>query len=51
MATQVAVIQKPPVLLERDATIEGMLASIEEAASAGAPWTCADTIPDRISSR
>ncbi|QOR38027.1 carbon-nitrogen hydrolase family protein [Billgrantia diversa] len=31
MATQVAVIQKPPVMLQRDATIEQMLDSIEEA--------------------
>lgn len=36
MVTKVAVIQKPPVLLERDATIVQMLASIEEAAGTGA---------------
>lgn len=36
MATKIAVIQKPPVLLDRDATIEKALASIQEAAGAGA---------------
>ncbi|MCE9684273.1 carbon-nitrogen hydrolase family protein [Halomonas alkalisoli] len=36
MVTKIAVIQKPPVMLQRDATIEGMLGSIEEAADAGA---------------
>ncbi len=36
MVTTVAVIQKPPVLLEREATLERMLASIDEAAAAGA---------------
>ena len=34
--SKVAVIQKPPVLLHRDKTIESALASIEEAASNGA---------------
>jgi nitrilase len=36
MPTKVAVIQKPPVLLDRAKTIEAALASIEEAASQGA---------------
>jgi len=36
MNTKVAVIQKPPVLLERDATIEQMLVSIDEAVDNGA---------------
>ncbi|SHF28063.1 nitrilase [Modicisalibacter ilicicola DSM 19980] len=36
MNTIVAVIQKPPVLLRRDETIEQMLASIDEAAGNGA---------------
>ena len=36
MPKKIAVIQKPPVLLDRDATIEQALASIEEAAGAGA---------------
>lgn len=36
MPTKVAVIQKPPVLLDRDRTIEQALASIAEAAGAGA---------------
>jgi len=36
VSNKVAVIQKPPVLLNRDKTIETALASIEEAASAGA---------------
>lgn len=36
MTTRIAVIQTPPVLLQRDATIEGMLASIDEATGAGA---------------
>ncbi|APE30225.1 nitrilase [Halomonas aestuarii] len=36
MATNVAVIQKPPVLLQRDATLQQMLASIDEAVGAGA---------------
>ncbi|MGJ7458088.1 carbon-nitrogen hydrolase family protein [Halomonas sp. MA07-2] len=36
MVTKIAVIQTPPVMLQRDATIEVMLESIDEAASAGA---------------
>jgi nitrilase len=36
MSTKVAVIQKPPVLLDRDKTIESALASIDEAAREGA---------------
>jgi nitrilase len=36
MATKVAVIQKPPVLLDRDKTIARAVASIDEAAAAGA---------------
>lgn len=36
MSTKVAVIQKSPVLLDREKTIEEMLASIVEAAEAGA---------------
>lgn len=36
MTAKVAVIQKPPVLLDRSATIAGVLASIEEAARNGA---------------
>jgi len=36
MATTVAVIQKPPVLLDRKRTIESALASIDEAVSHGA---------------
>lgn len=36
MPTKVAVIQKPPVLLHREATIEQALASIDEAAAEGA---------------
>lgn len=36
MGTKVAVIQKPPVLLDRKKTIEKALASIEEAAGEGA---------------
>ncbi len=36
MPTKVAVIQKPPVLLHRDKTIEQAIESINEAASAGA---------------
>ncbi|MEQ6916199.1 carbon-nitrogen hydrolase family protein [Halomonas aquatica] len=36
MATNVAVIQKPPVLLERDETLDRMLASIDEAVGVGA---------------
>ena len=36
MPTKVAVIQKPPVLLDRDKTIVRALASIEEAAREGA---------------
>ena len=36
MKSTVAVIQRPPTLLDRDATIAGALASIEEAANAGA---------------
>ena len=36
MPTKVAVIQKPPVLLDRDNTIEQAVRSIEEAAGAGA---------------
>jgi nitrilase len=36
MSTKVAVIQKPPVLLDRDKTIECALASIDEAARKGA---------------
>jgi len=36
MPTKVAVIQTPPVLLDRDRTLAGMLASIEEAVSQGA---------------
>ena len=36
MSTKVAVIQKPPVLLDRDKTIECALASIDEAAREGA---------------
>jgi nitrilase len=36
MPTKVAVIQKPPVLLDRDKTIAGAVESINEAADAGA---------------
>ncbi|WP_416137508.1 carbon-nitrogen hydrolase family protein [Halomonas sp. HK25] len=36
MVTKIAVIQTPPVMLQRDATIAGMLETIDEAASAGA---------------
>src|SRR6202163_838451 len=36
MVTKVAVVQKPPVLLDRKATIESALASIDEAVSHGA---------------
>ncbi|HXF54241.1 MAG TPA: carbon-nitrogen hydrolase family protein [Hyphomicrobiaceae bacterium] len=36
MSTKVAVIQKPPILLHRDKTIEKVIASIEEAAKEGA---------------
>jgi nitrilase len=36
MPTKVAVIQKPPVLLDRDKTIVRALASIDEAAREGA---------------
>jgi nitrilase len=36
MATKVAVIQKPPVLLDRNKTIEGALSSIDEAVRNGA---------------
>lgn len=36
MVTKIAVIQTPPVMLQRDATIDRMLGSIEEAAAAGA---------------
>jgi len=36
MSTKVAVIQKPPVLLDRDKTIERALESIDEAAREGA---------------
>ena len=36
MLTKVAVIQKPPVLLDRDKTLEQAVASINEAARAGA---------------
>ena len=36
MPTKVAVIQKPPVLLDRDKTIARALASIDEAAREGA---------------
>lgn len=36
MPTKVAVIQKPPVLLDRDKTIAQAVGSIDEAASAGA---------------
>mgnify|MGYP000061770590 CR=1 FL=1 len=36
MSTKVAVIQKPPVLLDRDKTIAQAVASINEAAGAGA---------------
>ena len=36
MPTKVAVIQKPPVLLDRDKTIERALASIDEASREGA---------------
>jgi nitrilase len=36
MSTKVAVIQKPPVLLDREKTIEKALASIEEAVAEGA---------------
>jgi nitrilase len=36
MPTRVAVIQRPPALLDREATIQGALASIEEAAAGGA---------------
>jgi len=36
MKSKIAVIQRPPKLLHRQATIEGALASIEEAAAAGA---------------
>jgi nitrilase len=36
MATRIAVIQKPPVLLDRERTIESALQSIEEAAAQGA---------------
>ncbi len=36
MITKVAVIQKPPVLLERQKTIESALDSIDEAVGEGA---------------
>ncbi|MFC2969387.1 carbon-nitrogen hydrolase family protein [Acidimangrovimonas pyrenivorans] len=36
MAAKAAVIQRPPALLNREATIEGALASIDEAAAEGA---------------
>lgn len=36
MTTHVAVIQSPPVLLQRDATLHQMLAAIDEAVGAGA---------------
>jgi nitrilase len=36
MTTKIAVIQKPPVLLDRDKTIERVLAAIDEAAGQGA---------------
>lgn len=36
MTTHVAVIQSPPVLLQRDATLQQMLAAIDEAVGAGA---------------
>ena len=36
MTAKVAVIQKPPVLLDRDKTIERVLAAIDEAAGQGA---------------
>jgi nitrilase len=36
MATKVAVIQKPPVLLDRERTMERALESIEQAAAQGA---------------
>src|SRR5918996_156483 len=36
MTTKVAVIQKPPILLNRTATIEGVLTSIHEAVAGGA---------------
>lgn len=36
MVTKIAVIQKPPVMLQRDATLERMLDSIDEAAQEGA---------------
>ena len=36
MSTKVAVIQKPPVLLDRDKTIASALTSIDEAAREGA---------------
>ncbi|XKH61632.1 carbon-nitrogen hydrolase family protein [Halomonas sediminis] len=36
MVTKIAVIQKPPVMLQRDTTIEQMLEMIDEAAAAGA---------------
>ncbi|MCT8997406.1 carbon-nitrogen hydrolase family protein [Chelativorans intermedius] len=36
MSTKIAVIQKPPVLLDRGKTIEAVLASVEEAVRAGA---------------
>jgi nitrilase len=36
MPAKVAVIQRPPLLLDREGTIQSALASIEEAASAGA---------------
>ena len=36
MTVKLAVVQKPPVFLDRDKTIEGVVASIEEAAREGA---------------
>jgi len=36
MSTKIAVIQKPPVLLDRDKTLASVLASIEETAAQGA---------------
>jgi nitrilase len=36
MPTKIAVIQKPPVLLDRERTVAGALQSIDEAASSGA---------------
>ena len=36
MATKVAVIQKPPVFLDRQKTIESVLNSIDEAVGEGA---------------